>query len=193
MRKKPPFLDFQKIDKIVQTFFSNNKQYDKVPVPIENIVEDLGYEIIPIPDLKRELDAEGFVVLKEIYIDQYIHDQPSPNRYYSTLAHEAGHIFLHTDYMSKFKTKDDYIEFMTTFDEESYQRIEWQAWSFARLLLMPSNHFSKELSRLITQKGLKGQGNDYIADMLKLPISRKFEVSDLLANIRIRNYFEYGI
>jgi len=68
-----------------------------IPVPIEEIAEfKLGVNIIPIPNLQKTFEVEGFISsdLQNIYVDQFILYE-RPTRYRFTLAHEIGHIFLH--------------------------------------------------------------------------------------------------
>ena len=78
---------------------------DKIPVPIEEIVEfGLGLEIVPKDRLKSTIDVDGFLSndLKTIYIDGKIYsDKRYSNRLRFTLAHEVSHYILHEDIIKK--------------------------------------------------------------------------------------------
>jgi Zn-dependent peptidase ImmA (M78 family) len=155
IKKKPNFLSFEKTNEIVKTFLKEHSYKNEIPVPIENIIEALGFDIIPSFQLNYRLGIEGFIIpkMKEIYIDKDILEYHSPNRYYSTLAHEVGHLQLHMNYMSEFSSLEDYISFLENFNKEWSDWIEAQAWNFARLLLLPSIIFPEKY-RMI-KKSLK--------------------------------------
>jgi len=57
----------------------------------------LKVDIIPLPGLKEVYGFDGFTSadLKEISVDLFAY-QHRPRRYRFTLAHEVGHIMLHT-------------------------------------------------------------------------------------------------
>jgi len=195
LEKVPRRLTLKQIDEEVQRFFRGNKRYDKIPVPIEDIISQYyRYEIIPAANLHHEVGLEGYAIphKKEIYIDQQIHDNTSPNRYNSTLAHEVGHLVLHREFIGKFKDEDDVISFLTAFDPEALDWIEKQAWTYARYLLLPSHYFNKKLDNMIKEKQLVDMSAVNVAALLKIPIANHFRVADKMTQIRIQMYLENG-
>lgn len=76
-----------------------------IPIPIEEIVEfKLKVDIVPVPNLQKDFDIEGFTSsdLQNIFVDDYILSE-RPTRYRFTLAHEVGHIILHKEIFTKVK------------------------------------------------------------------------------------------
>ena len=78
---------------------------DRIPVPIIDIVElELVLEVIPILDLMRKIDIDGFLSkdLSTIYIDHNIYMDPrQENRLRFTFAHEVGHLILHPEEIAR--------------------------------------------------------------------------------------------
>jgi len=198
LRKVPRRLSLRQIDEEVQKFFRGNKRYNKVPVPIEEIVcKYYGYDILPVTNLYEELGMTGFPVphKKEIYIDKAIFENTSPNRFNSTLAHEVGHLVLHREFISKFNDENEVESFLTSFenDPEDLAWLEKQAWTYARYLLLPTHHFNRKLTDLIEEKRMSNFSIRDISALLKIPIARYFEVADEMTKIRIQMYLENGI
>jgi len=197
-RKPPRRLSLKQVDEEAQKFFKWNKNFDKIPVPIEDIVcRYYKYDIIPSASLYSKIGAAGFILphKKEIYIEQSIFENTSPNRFNSTLAHEVGHLVLHREFMDKFKDEDDVISFLTSFesDPDSLDWIEKQAWTYARYLLLPSHFFDKKLFSLIDEKKLNDSPARDISTLLKIPIATHFEVAEEMAKIRIQKFLENGV
>ncbi|NJD38430.1 MAG: ImmA/IrrE family metallo-endopeptidase [Geobacter sp.] len=79
----------------------------------------------------------------------------------STMAHETGHAILHSHVLRKFgarqffeqksqKTKSGGIELFRRKDLKAYEDPEWQAWRFARALMMP-----EVVMRRLVQSGIR--------------------------------------
>lgn len=74
-------------------------------------------------------------------------ESPKSKRFLrSTMAHETGHAILHVPVLKKYKktqvfeqksTKSGTIELYRQKDLKPYEDPEWQAWRFARALMMP--------------------------------------------------------
>jgi hypothetical protein len=196
LKNSPKHLTLKQINEKAQDFFKGNKGYDKIPVPIEEIVcRYYKYEIIPASNLYRDIGIEGYVVphKKEMYIDELVYDNTSPNRFNSTLAHEVGHLVLHHELMRKFKNEEEVLGFLTSYDEESLDWVEKQAWTYARYLLLPSHRFDKKLKEFIIERKLESMLPMHIPMLLKTPIAKHFEVADHMAKIRIQMHLETGI
>lgn len=127
---------------------------DLVPVPIVTIVEsDLGLTVRMLEGLLTKLDMDGYLTsdLTEIHIDHQIYwDERYNNRCRFTFAHEAGHYFLHGDYISAqdLKNAEEWIEFRRQLDEEEHNWFEWQANEFAGRLLVPRERLKNELENV---------------------------------------------
>ncbi|MBI5078426.1 ImmA/IrrE family metallo-endopeptidase [Candidatus Saganbacteria bacterium] len=199
--RKPVHLSFKQINELVQKFLRDLDCQDIIPVPIENIVTTLGFDVIPIIRLGKKLGVEGFLLSsrKELYIDKDIHDHPSPFRYNSTLAHEMGHFVLHQDHLGAFASENDYETFLTSFDEHWLELLEWQAWDFARLLLIPSRAFPQVYNSIKSNypdsefSKLEKEYPEFLAQKFSVELAKHFCVSEYIAKLRIRNYLDHGI
>jgi len=171
---------------------------DKIPVPIEEIIEfGLGLEIVPKDKLKSTIDIDGFLSndLKTIYIDGKIYsDERYSNRLRFTLAHEVAHYILHEDIIEKsqFRTIEDWIHFREEMSEEDLNWFEQQAYEFAGRLLVPKEHLIKALEeqreKIETYKSLVSNDNDErLIDAISNVICDKFGVSSNVIYRRIRS------
>jgi len=91
---EPEYLSYRDIEEKTVKFAKRRNPSYALPFPVEEIIEfDLGIDIIPIPNLQKDLDIEGFTSsnLKSIYVDQSVLEKRL-YRYRFTLAHELGHI-----------------------------------------------------------------------------------------------------
>ena len=112
-----------------------------IPVPIEEIAEfSLGLNIIPIPGLQDALEIAGFISsdFRSITVDQFVMERRE-RRYRFTLAHELGHLWLHREIFAQlnFHSIDDWKTFQKDVDAEDYGWLEWQAYVFGGLVLVP--------------------------------------------------------
>ncbi|MCK4346885.1 MAG: ImmA/IrrE family metallo-endopeptidase [Bacteroidales bacterium] len=171
---------------------------DKIPVPIEEIVEfSLCLEIVPKDRLKSTIDVDGFLSndLKTIYIDGKIYsDERYSNRLRFTLAHEVAHYILHEEIIKKsqFRTIEDWIHFREEMSEEDLNWFEQQAYEFSGRLLIPKEHLIKALEeqreKIETFKSLVSNDNDErIIDTISNVICDKFGVSSNVIYRRIRS------
>lgn len=176
---------------------------DKIPVPIEEIVEfGLGLEIVPKDRLKSTIDIDGFLSndLKTIYIDGKIYsDERYSNRLRFTLAHEVAHYILHEDIIEKsqFRTIEDWIHFREEMSEEDLNWFEQQAYEFAGRLLVPKEHlikaFEEQREKIETYKSLVSNDNDErLIDAISNVICDKFGVSSNVIYRRIRSEKLWG-
>ncbi|HBG93422.1 MAG: hypothetical protein A2X54_07730 [Nitrospirae bacterium GWF2_44_13] len=155
----PPILSYEQINEYAEKFLKKHKADKKLPVPIEEIIEfDLGLDIIPFPNLQKDFDIDGFISgdLTSIYVDQFIlTDRPS--RYRFTLAHEIGHFVLHKSFMQKIhpRSVSAWEDFVLTVDVEDYEWVEWQAYTFGGIVLVPRKYLLKDIAEQI--KALKAK------------------------------------
>ena len=174
---------------------------------IEAIAEfDLGLNIFPFPNLQETFDIEGFISgdLSVIYVDEFIYYQ-RPARYRFTLAHEIGHYVFHSDLIASFHPQSvaDWSKFILAVDEETYDWLEWQAYSLAAAVLVPrvslKRNFRKELKSLqpkidfIRSRGLSVEASqDYILNAVATKLIGIYDVSADVLNRRISKELEKG-
>ncbi|HXX33756.1 MAG TPA: ImmA/IrrE family metallo-endopeptidase [Thermodesulfobacteriota bacterium] len=202
-----PILSYDDINKRAEDFLREHKRNKILPVDIESIAEfDLGLNIFPFPNLQETFDIEGFISgdLSVIYVDEFIYYQ-RPARYRFTLAHEIGHYVFHSDLIASFHPQSvaDWSKFILAVDEETYDWLEWQAYSFAAAVLVPrvslKQNFRKELKSLqpkidfIRSRGLSAEASqDYIVNAIATKLIGIYDVSADVLNRRISKELQKG-
>jgi len=97
--------------------------------------------------LRDLLEVDGFISsdLTCITIDQFVLEKRL-NRYRFTLAHELGHWFLHRELYGelKFASVNEWKRFQREVDETDYNWLEYQAYAFAGLVLVPTGHLKAQ-------------------------------------------------
>ena len=173
-----PYLSYNKIALLAKNFLNTYHSSDTIPIPIEEIIEfQLGIDIIPLHGLHQAFDTDGFISgdLKSISVDLFVYESRL-GRYRFTLAHEIGHLTLHSKLYKNvcFNSIDEWKKFIYTFPEKEYRWFEWQAYVFVGLILVPIPHliqrfeFSvKQIEALgISMKENKEVALDTIIDLL---------------------------
>ncbi|MBI2561548.1 MAG: ImmA/IrrE family metallo-endopeptidase [candidate division NC10 bacterium] len=164
-----------------------------IPIPIEEIVEfNYRIDIIPVPGLQEAFEVDGFISsdLKAITVDAFVYEH-RPGRYRFTLAHEVAHAVLHRRIYQahRFRRVKDWKRFQRDMDEEDRRWLEWQAYAFAGLILVPAEPLLTEYQKAIrvaARVGLSLQkagevARSYVADWL----ARRFEVSPQVIEKRL--------
>ena len=180
--------------------FLNENRLSSIPVDIERVIEfNYRMDIIPIPSLQMAYDIEGCSAydFTAIYVDQYVYERIY-NRYRFTLAHELGHKILHREYYNKlsFSRISDWANIVEQIDENDRSKMEYQAYMFAGMILVPKEilrvEFNKQLPLIqshIEQAQLNGiSREDYLpimTDAIANKLSPKFEASRSVLNKRI--------
>ncbi len=180
MKLNLPRLSDGKIGEIAQKFLEKNHPTFKLPIPIEEIAESkLDIEIIPVKRLKKDYDVDGCLVssLSRIFIDFDLYmDQENRTRF--TLAHEIGHLILHYEIFHelKIKTESDLYKLTENTSNEDYKWLEYQAYSFAGHVLVPSTLLVSEIKTRLT---IKSQGEVSAEDLYPIfpELIEKFNVS----------------
>ena len=174
---------------------------------IEAIAEfDLGLNIFPFPRLQETFDVEGFISgdLTVIYVDEFIYYQ-RPARYRFTIAHEVGHFVFHAELMGAVhpRSVSEWKGFVLGIDEEAYDWLEYQAYTFAAAVLVPraslKETFYRELVslqpkiNLVQSKGLSVEASqDYIVDAIARKLITTYDVSSDVLTRRINKELEKG-
>ena len=137
--------EHHELRKIAQDF---REQYgvasSEVPCPIERIIErDLDIFVQPIDGVFRRTGGVSAFLSADrttIYIDEdALWNRPETYQY--ALAHEAGHLVLHTELWdtADFTSPETYIEWRTGIGAGVFTSVEWQADTFASHVLVPGN------------------------------------------------------
>jgi Zn-dependent peptidase ImmA (M78 family) len=205
---EPPILSYEDINDYAEKFLREQRADDKLPVPIEEIVEfDLKLDIVPFPELQKNFDIEGFISrdLTCIYVDDFIFLN-RPARYRFTLAHEVGHLILHKNLTESIRPESvaDWKNFILNVDEEVYDWLEWQAYAFAGLLLVPRKflfidfqqqiNVLKDKIELVKFRNLpKDSYQEYVIDAIASKLIKTYDVSRDVLIKRIEKEIKNGM
>ncbi len=114
------------------------------------------------------------------------------NRIRFSVAHEVGHLILHADLCQAFRpaTRDEWIEFVQTVDNDEYFIIEQQAYEFAGRLLVPRDMLLTELKIVKpkveeAKRKLPNIGESPLREYVAVAVCRRFGVSDQVILRRI--------
>jgi len=201
-------LSFEKISDHAEEFLRKHKIDNKLPVPMDEVIEfNFRIDIVPFPGLQAEFDVEGFISgdLSCIYVDDFIF-QKRPFRYRFTLAHEIGHVVLHEDLIERIRPKNvtDWKDFILQVDSAGYGWLEWQAYTFAGLILVPRKFLRQDLAEQINALKRKialaklrnlppDSYQEYVIDAIAVKLTEKYEVSRDVLIRRIAKEIEKGI
>ena len=125
----------ERANNLLSDYFERYKKPFKGPIPVDHILEFLGYDIEFKSDgiYKDKNILGGLLLDKEIVqINESISNQNG--RLNFTIAHEIGHILLHS--RSKHSANDKKDSAIGVLDT---RKIELEADKFASNLLMPTN------------------------------------------------------
>jgi hypothetical protein len=135
--------------------------------------------------------------MTRVSIDEWVYTNRRTRARFS-LAHELGHVVLHKRIFERF-TFDSIAEwqaFHLAVDPEDYGWLEWQAYNFGGLLLVPRRHLEREFREALAKVGpriqeAKASGlnrDDYLEYALAAVserLSPVFDVSDQALQKRI--------
>lgn len=186
MLPSPRVLSYDDLRKLAGKFLDEYWPDRTVPVDIEAIVDvGFGIDIVTVPHLYALVEVAGFITPdgSEIYLDRDVYEHPKLYHLRFTLAHELAHLYLHEDLLraADYTTPEEWYEFQERFPEESRSWYEWQANSFAGLILVPAEALAEKLEEA---KALAREGgmevdleDDRTRSYLTEWIGRRFEVS----------------
>jgi len=181
-----PYLPEPSIRRSADVFLSECHPSRVIPVPIEQIVEfQLGIDIVPIPGIHRAYDIDSMLSrdLRQIYVDEAVF-KDFPGRYRFSLAHETAHLRLHADVFIQMQFRNIAEWKAVVADkigEKDYGKLEYQAYAFAGLVLVPPDmlckHFRETLA-LAESRGLSVQADSDLArNAIESYLSKEFVVS----------------
>lgn len=188
-----PRHSYEELRKRADNFLRTYNPKGTIPVPIEEIVEfKFGIDIIPIPGLHQGYEIDGFISsdLSAISVDQFVYES-RPGRYRFTLAHELGHAVLHRQVYeaAAFSTIKEWKRFIEDIDLQDYEWLEWQAYAFAGLILVPPVPLKKKFAEAVHQANAAGLSIRKVGDVAKLYIAswlaKEFDVSSQVIEKRL--------
>ena len=191
---KAPYFHKEDLQARAEAFLMKNHPSRSIPVPVEHIIERMGVNIVPIPDLQLSCDVDAYTTgdLSTIYVEEFVYLH-RPGRYRFTLAHEAGHIVLHADLFRsmKFKSFRDWKAFVRSIPDRDYGYLEYHANEFAGHLLMPRRELLQEVEvckgTVLEVIPEAPKDPDAFRDFVAACIAHRFDVSSPAATIRLNN------
>ncbi len=181
MSGRPNYLSFQQISESVEALRVAHGLLSEVPVDIENFTENvLGIAIVPEPGVREEMGADAFITrdFSSILIDyDYFLDRRMLFRNRFSIAHELGHFYLHREYfMEQCPSEDEeaWKDFMRNLPDIAFASLEWQANTFASLLLVPRSHL---LSRIREEATFEALSRTY--EVSTISIERRLKAEDI--------------
>jgi hypothetical protein len=189
----PPVLTYDDIRRHAEEFLDEFHKDRSIPTPIEEIVEfDFEMEVIPIPGLRDELGVDAFLAsdLSSISVDEHVMMNVKV-RYRFSLAHELGHHWIHDDLYqaAEINSVADWRKVLEEI-EDQYFFFEYQANSFAGLVLVPPEALKARFTRRLEEAKARGLKH---GDILRHPLRQRFveglatefEVSEQTMTIRL--------
>lgn len=180
-----PYFSYDDLRRKAISFLSKWHPDGTIPVPIEEIIElKLKLDIIPTPGLKRHFDVDSFISrdMESILVDEYNYGNV-PNRYRFSLAHEIAHAVLHQKIYHRLVFSDitSWKAVQVAMPAKDYGWLEWQAYSFAGLVLVPTEVLKKRVGKVAAvaaEEGVSLTDAPEIAErMIAGYLTRDFEVS----------------
>lgn len=193
MAIRVPRLSYEDLRGIADRFLAQHHPTTSIPVPIEAIVEfGLDINIIPLPGLHGDHGIDGFLStdMTEISVDSYVFES-RPARYRFTLAHESAHLVLHGDILKEVAPSSipDWKRFVRELPERDREWLEWQAYAFAGLVLVPRDPLAgafREAVRRADEVGIDLKAAPDVArQYVATSIGRLFEVSTAVVDKRL--------
>jgi Zn-dependent peptidase ImmA (M78 family) len=153
----------------------------KAPVPVEKLAASLGAEIV-LQWFDGEISGmvhrnrDGSAVIG-------VNSRHTSNRQRFTIAHEIGHLLLHTN-EALHVDKNFPIGLRNSVSGTAADENEIEANQFAAAVLMPENLIEKDIQRFI--------GKDVLVAIAKL--AKKYKVSEQAMSIRLSSlgYVDLG-
>lgn len=173
-------LSYDDLRRQTEQFLAEHHSAGTLPIPIDEIIEfRLGIQIVVEACLRPVCGIDGLPAGDgtAIYIDADVWLRPSQNRCRFSLAEELAHIQLHAALFSalEYTTLAEYKTAVTSIDEEKRGWIEWQAKSWAGLVLVPSAKLQESVERLsVENASVEGDLKDY---MVNIQLGEEFAVS----------------
>ena len=170
----------------------------KVPIDIENILMTLKVNVIPLPNLRSQINFDSFITSnwENVYVDNddYL-DDFQYRRVRFSLAHELGHLILHRKLFESLniRTLEEYYNFYEQVPGDQYGYLEAQANSFAGYFLVPREELFKyreeilkKFRKKLEDSGVKIKDEDLMEYLIN-PLDEIFNVSGQAIRIALQN------
>ena len=194
MAFRPEVLSYDDLRIRAEAFLDEFHEERTLPVPIEEIVEfDFEIELVPIDGILDDLEVDAFLSsdLSSIYVDAFVMEHRHRRLRFS-LAHELAHHELHRPLYdsARIASVRDWERVQASISTEDYAWFEFQANSFAGLVLVPAVELRKQFKsamRAARDAGLSEAilsneaGKSYVSNWL----AGQFEVSDQVIEKRL--------
>lgn len=193
-----PRLSSDELRRHAREFLAKHHPKGTLPVPIEAIVEfQLGLDIVPVPGLchgARGINGYLSSDRSSIYVDQG-HFENVETRYHFTLAHEVGHLTLHSGFYQGFPDADAWRAFHAHLATHDLSWAEHQADTFAGLVLVPDvalaptaeENFAILAERVREQYPDFDLASEAFWSIVADEVARRFGVHRVTARIRLEN------
>jgi len=189
------------IEQCALNFLQQYNKDEKIPIPIENIIEiQLGIAIVPIKDLLKQEHIDAFIShdFKQLYIDEESYMNQT-NRSRFTLAHEIGHFCMHQEIVADIVTLEEWRS--RILGAGTGRAIyETEANIFAGYLLMPTKQLinaykaaKKKMIEEFRSIGKKPPEDDKLIPYAANVIARHFDVSEQAAQNRLDSAYKSNI
>jgi len=167
---RAPILSYEDLRRSANDFLAMYHPSRSLPVPNEEIIDlQLKINIIPVPGLQREIEMDAFISsdCTEITVDEFVYLKRL-NRYRFSLAHEVGHKILHQFIycLVTFRTIAEWGAFLQACPPDQHSWLEYQARSFAGLVLVPKDLLEDETNttvQMARQSGINVQPTNQVA------------------------------
>jgi Zn-dependent peptidase ImmA (M78 family) len=178
-------LSYEDIRRRADTFLSKHHASGSIPIPVEEIIDlQLKLDIFPIPGLLKDIDIDGFTTsdLTCICVDDFVYNNRN-SRYRFTLAHELGHIVLHEKLFesASFRKIAEWKRFYAGIPESDRSWVEYQAYAFGGLVLVPKLQLHREIPKCIAlvkkHGGWVAKDASAAQDFVEECLAEKFDVS----------------
>lgn len=176
-----------------EEFISQHNPTRSFPFDIERFLEGLGFSIVPVPRLRNLHSCDAYLGkdLEEISVDKHVYYN-IPMRFRFSLAHELGHIIMHTEIFSsaEHSNMQEWASWRAGLDAQMVQNMEREATFFAGFILAPLielREIFNETRESWSQRGREFINLDQSAEYeFYMEISKNFEVSDEVIKRRIQ-------
>ena len=197
MSSELPYLKEEEVRRRAAEFLLKHNPKGLIPTPIEKIIEfEFELDIIPVPGLMDCRGINGYLSSDRtgIYVDDALL-KGGRNRYFFTLAHDLAHYILHSAIYEELKTDRNWKEMREALSPSAYVTAEWQADTFAGLVLVPPEKLKTALAKAFEELSARVLARDKKFDLtgeafwsyLAESIGKTFGVSPVTARIRLEN------
>ncbi len=177
------YLSYDDLRAKAEAFLNKHHPERTIPIPIEDIIE-LRLKIDIVPAYLDEIAIEAWITsdLEWIYVARRIYDSQNSNRYRFSLTHELAHAVLHPHIFKQlsFATIDEWLSSRDRMSDDENKWIEWQAYAFAGLVLVPRAELAlefKQATALLPGEFSAEAASEATIHALMRYLAPKFEVS----------------